>query len=232
MQTFYLFYSSWVCKSGQNNKKCSPLTLPAILQRRWAGVLTNLFLSTNQWVAARHLFFSLHCDGATFSRTVHLSLDLWWSSLCCALLSQHGFQLTLCCCCGCTWLSSLRSISEETKHTIQKITKSYGHLSKLILVMSRRAKWVDAQIAIDFLLLSAAACDLLGSVLSLRLAGVGNAPMMVTVSPGDDSLWQDSYTYPQTQPWLFKSRDADWEAATGAGCGALLPRPLKQTSSQ
>lgn len=54
---------------------------------------------------------------------IRLSVYLWLSSLCCALLWQHGIQLTLCCCCccGCTWLSSVRSISEETNtHTKQK----------------------------------------------------------------------------------------------------------------
>lgn len=116
-----------------------------------------------------------------------IRLHSWLSSLCCALLWQHGIQLTLCCCCGCTRLSSVRSISEETNtHTKHKITKCYGHLSKPILGMSRRVKWVDAFRAVDVLPLSAAACDLLRSI--SEAPGVENAPTMATVNLGDDLL--------------------------------------------
>lgn len=73
----------------------------------------------------------------------------------------------------------------RNKHT-HKTTKSYGHLSKLILGMSRRAKWVDAWGAVDFLPLSAAACDLLRTI--SEAPGVWNAPTMATVNPGDDLL--------------------------------------------
>lgn len=117
------FFYSIICLDKIGKTKFSVLyTTACPLTETPSRCLNKLFLvspPTNQ--SASPVLQSPLWRCHTQHEMTAIRLYSWLSSLCCALLWQHGIQLTLCCCCcccGCTWLSSVRSISEETNtHT-------------------------------------------------------------------------------------------------------------------